>query len=807
MKLLVTRPALDAGPLSDLLTAQGHTILLDPLLSIRFRERAAPELDGVEALLFTSGNGVRAFTALSKRRDLTAFAVGDRTATLARDQGFERVESADGDVAALAALVQARRTPAQGPLLHVTGQDMAGDLADTLTSAGFEVRRAVLYEAEPAADLSAATRSAIGTGALDGVLLFSPRTARHFSALLHLSGIAGRAQRLTAWCLSPAVAAALDGLKFAETIVAPEPTQDALLALIPPAVAGTAPRAKEPILTDVPPHKPPENNRQPPIRKRIEPTLAAAIPPTDRVEAPEPAPQPEPAVAAPIDAEPVAEPDFVAPFPFEMPPEEASPPPPSGKRAGGRRRSPLVAIAVVVLILVGAAAVLGPMLKDKLEAYRFGAAKNPPPAAQADASSAGTPTLHAGGAVSEAPPEVSPGPHTMMPAHEPPIGGSPAPANPAPSNPAPGNPAPSEAASTSPAPAPTQAPVSAPPAAAVPTPSAPAPVTVDPGATGAFTQRLEAAEAKLDRLQANAASAGAVAGLEQGVSALNQRLASLESRPTADPASVQAVAGNLQQVVAALNDAATRINRLEAQLQAQATAQRNERATVLALAELKDRLGTSGPFDGPVTVLKASLADDPAAGPALAVLDRYAAQGVASRAKLGEELAGLPAALNQPLPSSSDASLWQRIEARARKLVTVQRLDDAGDAEKLPPGPDHDLAVANGALKAGDLAGAVQAVSAIQGPAAAVVKPWLGEAQDRLAVEAAVGQLTTLATQRLQSAGMPPAPRPVPAPVAAPAPTPAPAPAPTPAPTPAQADTAAPASDAPPAAPTQGAPQ
>ena len=761
MKLLVTRPALDAGPLSDLLTAAGHIILLDPLLSIRFRDRSALDLAEVTGLLFTSGNGVRAFASLSTRRDIPVFAVGDRTATLARELGFERIDSADGDVALLVALVRAHRRPEDGLLLHVSGHDVAGELAQSLEAVGYGVRRAVLYDAEPAADLAPATRTALGTGTLDGVLLFSPRTARHFVALMHLSGLSSRAGLLTAWCLSPAVAQALDGLKLAEIQIAAAPTQAALLSLVPPA-AGAKPAPKEEFLTEAPP--PPDkaaNTKAPAIKKpRIEPTIAAAIPPSGPVIEPIIAETPV-IPETPLVGERTPDADFVPPFPFELPDAEAidAPVPPTGKV---QRRSPIVWVGLVVLVLVGGVAVLGPMIKTRLEdAGYLGGADTPPPHAT---ETAGT-TLHAGGvADTGTAPEVSSGPHTMMPAHEPPLGSSPLPpaAPPAPAAEIPAAPtpnAPAAVAANPPAP-------SEPVPSTNPTPAAPS----DPIPGSAFAARLDAAEARLDRLQATAAPAGAVTGLQQGVSALGQRLTALESKPTADPASVQAVAADLERVTANLNDAASRIARLELQVQQQASAQRNEKATVLALAELKDRLAGSGPFDGPVGVLKSAAGDDQAAAPALATLDRFAAQGVASRAKLSEELAGLPAAINQPLPPAVDASLWQRMAARAGKLVSVHRIDDGGTVENLPPGPDHSLAVATAALKAGDLAGAVQAVQVMDGHAGDVVKPWLGEARDRLAVEDAVGQLGTLATQRLQSTAMP-QPAPEPAAPAAAAPT------------------------------------
>jgi uroporphyrinogen-III synthase len=234
MKLLVTRPAADAAALADQLRAAGHEVLLDPIIEIRERADAALDLDGITGLLFTSANGIRAFVALSPRRDLAVYAVGDHTATAARAAGFVTIESADGDVEALARLVRERRKPEDGVLLHISGTVTAGELAGTLGEAGYTVRQAALYEAEPAASLAESTRAAIAAGTLDGVLLFSPRTARHFAALIDRAALGTEVGALTAWCLSKPVAEALAPLSLCAVEIAPKPTLEALLALIGP---------------------------------------------------------------------------------------------------------------------------------------------------------------------------------------------------------------------------------------------------------------------------------------------------------------------------------------------------------------------------------------------------------------------------------------------------------------------------------------------------------------------------------------------------------------------------------------------
>jgi uroporphyrinogen-III synthase len=243
MKLLVTRPAADATALAQTLEAAGHAVIIDPLIDIRPIAGAAPDLDGVTGVLFTSANGVRAFAAASDRRDLTVFAVGGITALTATDLGFTAVESADGDVAALVDLVLARRKPEDGILLHAGGAVRAGNLQGVLAEKGFEVRLAILYEGVEASGLSTATLATIRDGSLDGILLFSPRTAKLFAKLAEAAGLGPATAKLQAWCLSQAVADGLGDLPLTRRHVADEPNQAALLADI---AAGAKPTPATP---------------------------------------------------------------------------------------------------------------------------------------------------------------------------------------------------------------------------------------------------------------------------------------------------------------------------------------------------------------------------------------------------------------------------------------------------------------------------------------------------------------------------------------------------------------------------------
>ena len=83
--LLITRPEEDARLFAEEAEAIGFAPVFEPLL--RIEPLQAPQLpdSAVQAVLFTSANGVRAFINAYGGLGCPAYAVGDATARAARD--------------------------------------------------------------------------------------------------------------------------------------------------------------------------------------------------------------------------------------------------------------------------------------------------------------------------------------------------------------------------------------------------------------------------------------------------------------------------------------------------------------------------------------------------------------------------------------------------------------------------------------------------------------------------------------------------------------------------------------------------
>ncbi len=238
MRVLITRPAEDAAATALAVRARGHEPVIAPLSTIRYATPAQPH-EAPSATIFTSRNAVRALGDAAWSRglcSLPAYCVGAATAQAAREAGFNHVIGGGGTGAQLAEHIAYIHAEG-GPLLYLTGDHLAFDMQSSLAKRGISVLRHVVYHSETVPAFPENALEALRQGRLDGVLLMSPRTAAHFARLAEQAGVAAEAAKLTCYCLSNPVVAALDHLRPAEVLVADAPTHAALIDLLPPSAS------------------------------------------------------------------------------------------------------------------------------------------------------------------------------------------------------------------------------------------------------------------------------------------------------------------------------------------------------------------------------------------------------------------------------------------------------------------------------------------------------------------------------------------------------------------------------------------
>jgi len=262
-------------------------------------------------------------------------------------------------------------------------------------------------------------------------------------------------------------------------------------------------------------------------------------------------------------------------------------------------------------------------------------------------------------------------------------------------------------------------------------------------------RRQAALERHLDQIEEQAQAARGSAtdtnALAERIAALEDRIAALEQRPRgSDPAEIAAVQDQLRHHAQTQSENAERIARLEARPAAAAGA-RNDAALLLALGQLRAQLATSRPFATELGAVAALGHHDPAVHDAVEPLSAIAATGIPSVAVLVRRFQQqvVPAALHEAV-SLEDNGWGAWMWAKLKGLVSIRSVGQAGVASRDPT--EAALARAETALKANDLADAVDAAAGLPPPAAT---GWLAAARERLAAEQAVARVTSAVTARL----------------------------------------------------------
>jgi uroporphyrinogen-III synthase len=237
MRLLVTRPEPDATTLKQRLVAAGHTVTIEPLITISNEHAETPDFDGAQALIATSRNGLRAIATppdIDAAKELPLFVVGPGTAATAIALGFRHVIKGPATARDLVPVIEDYAEVNSGPLIHLAGDTLVYDFASDLVRLGFHVTAPVVYTTVVADRFASPTVASLRNGRFDGVLLLSPRTADVYCALVEHHKLTDAARKLHHFCLSAAIKARLAGLAPATITVASAPNLQQLLALIPP---------------------------------------------------------------------------------------------------------------------------------------------------------------------------------------------------------------------------------------------------------------------------------------------------------------------------------------------------------------------------------------------------------------------------------------------------------------------------------------------------------------------------------------------------------------------------------------------
>lgn len=191
MRLLITRPLHQVHATLDVLQSDGHQCITSPMLNRQFLDLPQPT-GKVQMIVFTSRNAVEGLARLwsgTVPDHITAYAVGTATREAAIVAGFSKTIACSGNARDLVAEVSSSlqlKAPGQAAnlqILYPCALQPAHDLVALFALQGLNCSAWPVYKMEETEEFSSEARSALLSGQVDGVLLYSARSAKTFAKL------------------------------------------------------------------------------------------------------------------------------------------------------------------------------------------------------------------------------------------------------------------------------------------------------------------------------------------------------------------------------------------------------------------------------------------------------------------------------------------------------------------------------------------------------------------------------------------------------------------------------------------------
>ena len=147
MHILLTRPLEDSYQMILKFKSLGHQVSHLPLLIIDKVNYEKINFLDYEGIIFTSSNAIKFLDLKEINKKTLCFCVGSATEKKAKNNGFQNVITADGNVNNLKEIVLQNFDKKKGKLIYVSGETISIDLDQQLIKEGYNIKRIVNYRA------------------------------------------------------------------------------------------------------------------------------------------------------------------------------------------------------------------------------------------------------------------------------------------------------------------------------------------------------------------------------------------------------------------------------------------------------------------------------------------------------------------------------------------------------------------------------------------------------------------------------------------------------------------------------------
>jgi len=147
MHILLTRPLEDCYEMILKFQSLGHEVSHLPLINIEGLKYEPLNYSDFKGIIFTSSNAIKFLDIKNIDKKTVCFCVGSATEKKAKNNGFQNIFAADGNVNNLKELILQNFNTSEGKLLYVSGEVISSNLHQDLTLNGYIIERIINYRA------------------------------------------------------------------------------------------------------------------------------------------------------------------------------------------------------------------------------------------------------------------------------------------------------------------------------------------------------------------------------------------------------------------------------------------------------------------------------------------------------------------------------------------------------------------------------------------------------------------------------------------------------------------------------------
>ena len=204
MHILLTRPLEDCKDLILKFKSLGHN---------------EPNFNNYNGIIFTSANAVKNLNLKNINKKINCFCVGSVTEKIVKQNGFQNIFCADGNVNNLKEIILQNIDNNKGNFLYVSGEIISSNLDKDLASEGYSIKRIINYTVLPINEISEEFTKNLKISMPNIVFIYSENSAKNYLNLLKKYGLLDGWMDTNLMCLGEKASAILNEIKWKKIFI------------------------------------------------------------------------------------------------------------------------------------------------------------------------------------------------------------------------------------------------------------------------------------------------------------------------------------------------------------------------------------------------------------------------------------------------------------------------------------------------------------------------------------------------------------------------------------------------------------